>query len=190
MYKQFKIGFLLLFFFIGFTGLLYPITVTLIAQSFFKTQANGSLIKIEDKYVGSYLIGQNFTLDKYFWGRPSSTPIYPYNALASCASNMEINHPRLLANINNRMLKLNGYKSDVNLIPIDLLTSSGSGLDPHISLEAAFYQIKRVANARNISEDKIKTLVLKLIEKRTFNILGEPRINVLNLNIALDQLQV
>jgi len=188
--KQIKIGLILLVLFTVFTGLIYPIVVTGIAQLFFPWKANGSLVEQNGKIIGSSLIGQSFNSPNYFWGRPSATSPYPYNAASSSGSNMGPSNPTFLETIKDRVnhLKQSNPKNN-NLIPVDLVTASGSGLDPEISPLAAFYQVPRIAQESHISENEIETLINGLIKNRTLGILGEPRINVLELNIALDKLR-
>jgi K+-transporting ATPase ATPase C chain len=164
------------------TGLAYPLIVTGIAQVAFKDQANGSLIYQNEKIVGSSLIGQPFSDPKYFWGRPSATSPMPYNGAASSGSNQGPTNPALKDAVEGR-IKDHGGKSPV---PADLVTASGSGLDPHISPAAAEHQVARVAKARGIQESVLKELVQKHTEGRQLGILGEPRVNVLRLNLALD----
>jgi potassium-transporting ATPase KdpC subunit len=164
------------------TGLAYPLIVTGIAQVAFKDQANGSLIYQNEKIVGSSLIGQPFSDPKYFWGRPSATSPMPYNGASSSGSNQGPTNPALKEAVEGR-IKDHGGKTPV---PADLVTASGSGLDPHISPAAAEYQIARVAKARGIQESVLKELVQKHTEARQLGILGEPRVNVLQLNLALD----
>jgi K+-transporting ATPase ATPase C chain len=164
------------------TGLAYPLVVTGIAQVAFKHQANGSLIEKDGKVVGSSLIGQPFSDPKYFWGRPSATSPMPYNGASSSGSNQGPTNPALKEAVEGR-IKDHGGKTPV---PADLVTASGSGLDPHISPAAAQYQVARVAKARGISESAVKDLVQKHTEGRQLGILGAPRVNVLRLNLALD----
>jgi K+-transporting ATPase ATPase C chain len=164
------------------TGVAYPLLVTLAAQVVFKDQANGSLIFQNQKIVGSALIGQPFSDPKYFWGRPSATSPMPYNGAASSGSNQGPTNPALKEAVEGR-IKDHGGKTPV---PADLVTASGSGLDPHISPAAAEYQIERVAKARGMAPSDLKSLVEKHTEARQLGILGEPRVNVLRLNLALD----
>jgi K+-transporting ATPase ATPase C chain len=188
--KQIKIGLILLVLFTVFTGLLYPAVVTGIAQLFFPWQANGSLVKRENKIIGSVLIGQSFDSPNYFSSRPSATAPYPYNAAASSGSNMGPSNPVFLETVKDRVNHFKQFNPKNNsLIPVDLVTASASGLDPEISPLAAFYQVPRIAQARHISEKEIETLINGLIKNRTLGILGEPRVNVLELNIALDNLR-
>jgi potassium-transporting ATPase KdpC subunit len=188
--KQIKTGLVLLIFFSVLTGLIYPAIVTGIAQILFPWKANGSIIKLNGKPIGSSLIGQQFTDDKYFWGRPSATTPYPYNAENSGGSNYGPMNEDLLNDVKSRVgiLKVADY-SNANPVPVDLVTSSGSGLDPEISPYAAFYQSVRIAKARGIEADEVvNKLIQNTIKGRTFDILGEPRVNVLRLNLALDAL--
>jgi K+-transporting ATPase ATPase C chain len=177
-------------------GIFYPMLVTGLAQLFFPFQANGSLIKHNDKVLGSELIGQNFTGMQYFWSRPSATALNPYNAFdnASLTSSSGSNlGPLSLLLFNTVQTRTNDLKrthpGNASKIPIDLITASGSGLDPHISLSAVYYQIPRVVKSRGLSELKVTQIVDKLIENRQFGFLGEPRVNVLLLNLALDGIQ-
>jgi len=171
------------------TGLIYPLMVTSIAHVLFPWQAQGSFIKKDGVLLGSTLIGQSFTEAKYFWGRPSATVPFAYNALSSSGSNLGPMNPAFLESINNRIARLQqADPQNQGLIPIDLIMASGSGLDPHISPIAAFYQVSRIAKVRHIEESNIKMLVTHFIEGRRFGILGEPRVNVLKLNLALDDL--
>jgi K+-transporting ATPase ATPase C chain len=189
MIKQIKTAFILLLFFTVITGIIYPALITGIAQGLFPVQANGSLIEENGKILGSKLIGQNFTDPKYFWGRPSATSPYPYNAANSSGSNLGPANPDLFAKVKERMTKFQQDEPlNMDLIPVDLVTASGSGLDPEISPLAAYYQISRVANARGKTESDIRILVDSLIKQRTLGFLGEPRINVLELNLALDRM--
>lgn len=171
------------------TGGIYPALVTALAQLFFAEQANGSLIKDEQgQPIGSALIGQSFSDPKYFWGRPSATAPYAYNAAASSGSNLGPTHPALADAVAARIQALRdvdpGNKAPV---PVDLVTASASGLDPHISLAAAEYQIKRIAKIWKMDEAKLQELVHAHLESRQWYVFGEPRINVLKLNLALDQ---
>lgn len=169
------------------TGLVYPLAVTLIAQVAFPIQANGSLIVDNGKAVGSALIGQPFSKPEYFWGRLSATSPVPYNAAASSGSNLGPLNPALKDNAQSRIDALRKDDPAITGFPIDLVTASGSGLDPHISPAAAEAQITRVAKARNKTEAEIRTLVERHIEDRSWGLLGEPRVNVLMLNMALDR---
>ncbi len=187
--RQLKSALILFLLLTLITGLIYPAIVTGIAQLLFPWQTNGSLIKQNNIIIGSELIGQSFTDPKYFWGRPSATTPYPYNALLSTGSNLGPSNPVLLTLIKKRIEIL--HKADpqnMQLIPVDLVTASASGLDPDISPLAAYYQVHRVAMTRKLSENVVKKLVDQNIQYRTFGILGEPRVNVLYLNQTLDTL--
>jgi potassium-transporting ATPase KdpC subunit len=186
--KQLKTAVLLLLFFSILTGLLYPALVTGLAQCLFPWRANGSLIMQNNHWIGSELMGQYFTDPRYFWGRPSATLLFPYDAKHSSGSNLGPSNPRLLEVVKERLLNL--QKADPNnhrLVPIDLVTASGSGLDPEISLASAFYQVPRIANTRHLSENMLYQLIQKTMQNRTFGILGEARVNVLRLNLELDR---
>jgi K+-transporting ATPase KdpC subunit len=172
------------------TGVIYPLVVTSIAQLVFPRQANGSLITVNDQTVGSALIGQQFDAPKYFWGRLSATGPFPYNAAASSGSNLGPSNPALLVAVKARIAALKAADpANSQPIPVDLVMASGSGLDPDISLAAALYQVPRVARERNMSEAEIRALVTRYTEERQFGILGEPRVNVLKLNLALDEIR-
>lgn len=170
------------------TGVVYPALVTAFAQIFYAEKANGSLIKDQQgNLLGSTMIGQTFNNPKYFWGRPSATSPYPYNAAASSGSNLGPTNPALLELVKARIAALQAVDPDnKTLIPVDLITASGSGLDPHISPAAADYQIGRIAKVRNIDPEKLRDLVQSHTEARQWDLLGEPRVNVLTLNLALD----
>jgi len=169
------------------TGLIYPLFVTAIAQAIFPDEAGGSLIVKDGKPVGSRLIGQNFSDPKYFWGRPSATAPMPYNAAASGGSNQGPLNPALVDAVKGRIDALKSVgPANAKPIPADLVTASASGLDPHISPTAAEYQIERVARARQLDPAQLGRLVAQYTEGRQWGIFGEPRVNVLELNIALD----
>jgi K+-transporting ATPase ATPase C chain len=170
------------------TGVLYPLLVTGIAQLAFPRAANGSLIVADGKSVGSSLIGQPFDDPKYFWGRPSATSPMPYNGAASSGSNQGPRNPALADAVRDRIKALrDADPGNVAPVPVDLITASGSGLDPHISVAAAEYQSARVAKARGLPIDKVQSLVSAHTDGRTFGLLGEPRVNVLAMNLALDR---
>jgi len=193
MTSQLRPAFFMLLILTLITGVIYPLAVTGIAQVVFPHQANGSLIMANGKAVGSELIGQQFDNPKYFWGRISETGTFPYNAFnaenltASSGSNFGPLNPALTDMVKARIDALKAADPSNTLpIPVDLVTSSGSGLDPHISVAAALYQVHRVASARRLSEADVQSLVEKNTEGRQFFFLGEPRVNVLKLNLALD----
>lgn len=187
MFSQWKTSLLMLLVFSVLTGLIYPLAITGIAQLAFPRQANGSLITHDGKTLGSELIGQPFDDPKYFWSRPSATSPLPYNAASSSGSNLAVTNPALEEAIKHRIARLreSGLPAD-QPIPSDLVTASGSGLDPHISPAAARIQTPRVAQSRNMSQDAVQRLVDENTNGRQFGILGEPRVNVLRLNLALD----
>lgn len=171
------------------TGVLYPLAVTGLARLIFPHQANGSLIVKDGKPVGSALIGQSFTDPKYFWGRPSATRPNPYDAAASSGSNLGPTNPALTASARQRIAALRAADpGNLAPVPVDLVTASASGLDPQISPAAAQYQLARVARARGLTAARVQALVRRFTEGRQFGMLGEPRVNVLQLNLALDSL--
>lgn len=186
--KQIKVAILLLFFILILTGMLYPAVITGIAQLVFPCKANGSLIMRDNKLIGSFLIGQSFSDSKYFWSRPSATSPFPYNAASSSGSNLGPSNPVYLEAVKKRTLLLKKSSNGNQDVPVDLVTASGSGLDPEISPEAAYYQVARIAKARGISEQRIQAVIQNSIQRRTLGILGEPRVNVLTINLALDRL--
>lgn len=171
------------------TGVAYPFLVTSLAQLIFPHQSNGSLIILDNRVAGSELIGQSYSDPKYFWSRLSATGPYPYNAAASTGSNYGPLHPDLRLAAEKRIAMLTADGSPAKAIPVDLVTASGSGLDPHISPAAAEYQVARVAKSRRLSDDQVRALVSAHTEGRQFGVLGEPRVHVLRLNLALDQLE-
>jgi len=169
------------------TGIAYPLLVTGVSQAVMADKANGSLIVKEGKPVGSSLIGQSFSDPKYFWGRLSATSPTPYNAGASSGSNLGPTNPALMDAVKGRVQALrDADPGNQQAVPVDLVTASGSGLDPQLSPAAAEYQLARVARVRNLSPDAVHKLVAEHTEGRQFGILGEPRVNVLELNLALD----
>ncbi len=187
MLKQIKQAFLLLIVFSVLTGILYPLAITGIAQVAFPSQANGSLIYRDGKPVGSSLVGQSFTDPKYFWSRPSATSPMPYNSESSSGSNLGPLNADLAKAVEERIAVLQKADPDNKLpIPVDLVTSSASGLDPAISPAAAEYQISRVAKVRGMEEKVVRQLVAKHTEGRTLGLLGESRVNVVELNLDLD----
>jgi K+-transporting ATPase ATPase C chain len=170
------------------TGVIYPYVVTGIAQLAFPRAANGSLIPADGKVLGSNLIGQPFDDPKYFWSRPSATSPHPYNAGASSGSNQGPRNPALADAVKDRIKALRDADPDNKApVPVDLVTASGSGLDPDISVAAAEFQLHRVANSRGMREDKVRALLVESTLGRTFGVLGESRVNVLKLNLALDR---
>jgi K+-transporting ATPase ATPase C chain len=171
-------------------GIIYPLFITGIGQAFFNHKANGSVITLGGKVAGSELIGQPFSEPGYFWSRPSATTPVPYNADASGGSNLGPTNPALLKAIADRIAALRAADpGNTAAVPIDLVTASGSGLDPGISPAAAEYQVARVARARGMSNDAVRALIQKYTSGRQLGFLGEPTVNVLELNLALDALQ-
>jgi K+-transporting ATPase ATPase C chain len=187
MKSQIRPALVTLIFFTVLTGLAYPLAVTAVAQTVFPVQANGSLIIRNGRTLGSELIGQPFDDPRYFWGRPSAAG---YNAAASSGSNLGPTNPALVEAVQVRIAALRtADPTNTALIPADLVTTSASGLDPHISVEAALYQLARIAKVRGLPEVQIRALVDQYTESRQFFILGELRVNVLLLNLALDGIQ-
>ncbi|HEY7640166.1 MAG TPA: potassium-transporting ATPase subunit KdpC [Steroidobacteraceae bacterium] len=169
------------------TGIVYPLVVTGVAQAAFGARANGSLITSGGRVIGSELIGQPFSSPKYFWSRPSATSPQPYNGGGSSGSNQGPLNPGLATAVKERIAALRAVDpGNSSAVPVDLVTASASGLDPHISPAAAEYQVARVARQRGVSPDAVRKLVRQATAGRTFGILGEPRVNVLELNLSLD----
>ncbi len=172
------------------TGIVYPLFITGLAQLLFPREANGSLIVREDHPAGSALLGQPFEDPRFFWGRPSATKPLPYNSAASVGSNLGPSNPELTNAVRSRIAALRAADPDNRRpIPVDLVTASGSGLDPHISPSAALYQVPRVAKARGIEEGVVQGLVMAHVRDRDFGILGEPVVPVLELNMVLETLR-
>jgi K+-transporting ATPase ATPase C chain len=169
------------------TGVVYPLAITEIAQVAFHDQANGSLLVVNGKVLGSKLIGQPFDDPKYFWSRPSATTPFPYNAASSTGSNQGPTNPVLADVVKARVAALHAADpGNAAPVPVDLVTASGSGLDPHISPAAAEFQIARVARVRRLPPERVRALVAAHTEGRTLGVLGDPRVNVLELDLALD----
>jgi K+-transporting ATPase ATPase C chain len=181
MLAQLRPALVILVAMIALTGFAYPLAVTGIAQGLFPSAANGSLVVVDGRVVGSELVAQGFAADRYFWPRPSAAGADGYDAASSSGSNLGPTSAALVAAVADRVAALGGGP-----VPVDLVTTSGSGLDPHISPEAAAFQVERVAAARGLSADAVAALVALHTEGPTFSLLGEPRVNVLLLNLALD----
>jgi potassium-transporting ATPase KdpC subunit len=187
MREQLKTAILILILLTIITGIVYPCLITAIAQSSFRYQANGSLIVRGGKVVGSSLIGQQFDDPKYLWGRLSATSQVQYNAAASSGSNLGPSNPALVEAVKGRAEALRSADpGNARPVPIDLVTSSGSGLDPHISLAAAYYQVPRIMRLRGMSESAVKEIVRKNAKGRFLGFIGEPIVNVLGVNLDLD----
>jgi K+-transporting ATPase ATPase C chain len=187
MLRMIRNALMSLLLFTAVAGFIYPLVVTGFAQIVFPYRANGSIIVKVSVPVGSTLIGQEFEYPRYFWGRPSATTPYPYNGGSSSGSNLGPSNPDLVKIVQSRIQALRSADpSNKQKIPVDLVTASGSGLDPHISPAAALYQAPRVARARGLAEEEVRRLVDQFTEPRQLGFLGEPRVNVLKLNLALD----
>ena len=190
MLKELKPAFVMLMALTVLTGILYPLLVTGIAQALFADAANGSLIEQNGKLAGSALIGQHFSDPKYFWGRPSATGPMPYNAAASSGSNLGPLNPALEAAVQARIAALKAADpSQIELIPVDLVPASARGLDPHISPAAAAWQAPRIARLRGLPLDVVGGLVAQHTQGRQLGVLGEARVNVLQLNLALNAMR-
>jgi K+-transporting ATPase ATPase C chain len=189
--KQLKIAISLFITLMVIVAVIYPLLITSLAELFFPWQAEGSLIRnSKGEVIGSNLIGQPFSAQKYFWTRPSATAEFPYNPLASGGSQLGPTNKELIRQISERVRSLMPSPGMAGPIPSDLVMASGSGLDPHISLESALAQIPRVAGSRGLDEERLREIVLDNLEGRMFGFLGEPRINVLRLNLTLDGVEV
>jgi K+-transporting ATPase ATPase C chain len=187
MLSAFRISAVLLLLLSLVTGIAYPLAVSAVGAVLFPRQATGSLIDRDGKPIGSDLIGQPFDEAKYFWGRPSATAPVGYAAMSGSGSNQATTNPALVEAVQGRVAHLKEADPENTApIPVDLVTTSGSGLDPHVSPAAALYQVDRVARARGVPAEKIRALVQTHVEAPTFHILGQSRVNVLRLNLALD----
>jgi potassium-transporting ATPase KdpC subunit len=190
MVKELRLALIVFLLLTVLTGVIYPGVVTLIGRVFFAPQASGSLIDRDGHAVGSSLLGQPFSSPRYFWGRPSATSPQPYNGSLSSGSNQGPTNPALESAVKDRIAALRAADPGNPMpVPVDLVTASGSGLDPHISPAAAEYQVARVARARNLSDAQVRQAVQAATSGRTLGVLGEPRVNVLGLNLALDAMK-
>ena len=187
MIRELRIATVVFLLFTVVTGVVYPGLVTLVAAVAFPDQAVGSLVRAEGKVVGSRLIGQAFSSPRYFWGRPSATGPMPDNGAVSSGSNQGPLNPALVTAVERRIAALRAVDpGNTEPVPVDLVTASGSGLDPQISVAAAEFQVPRVARERGMPKEWVRQLVHDATQGRTFGVLGEPRVNVLELNLALD----
>jgi len=186
MWLQFRTASILLACMTLLTGVIYPVVVTVVAQAIFPFEAGGSVVRHDARPVGSTLVGQPFSAPEYFWGRLSATGPFPFNAAASSGANAGPLNPVIVERAEARITDLRREDPSVERVPVDLVTASASGLDPHISPAAADVQVKRVAAARRMPEDRVRALVREHTEPRQFWVLGQPRVNVLALNLALD----
>ena len=187
MLKELKITLKLFALLTLLTGVAYPAVVWIFARLVVPSQATGSIIEVDGKAVGSRLLGQAFTSPRYFWGRPSATGPFPDNGAASSGSNQGATNPNLKTAVQDRIAALRAADpGNTDAVPIDLVTASGSGLDPHISPAAAAFQVNRVARERGLDPARVRALVAAQTQGRTFGLLGEPRVNVLELNLALN----
>ncbi len=188
MFSTLRPAAVLLVLFSLITGVVYPLAVTAVARLAFPARAAGSLVRVDGRPVGSRLIGQEFTGEQWFHGRPSATAPKPYDAMASSGSNLGPTNPVLLTAVRERATAERASSGDsARAVPVDLVTASGSGLDPHVSPAAARWQVARIARARGMEPAVVSALVGKHVEPRQFGLLGEPRVNVLELNLALDR---
>ncbi len=187
MIRELRIAMVLFLLLTVVTGVVYPGLVTLVAAVAFPDQASGSLVRVEGKLVGSRLIGQSFSSPRYFWGRPSATGPAPNNGAVSSGSNQGPLNPALVVAVESRVAALRAADpGNQRPVPVDLVTAAASGLDPHISVAAAEFQVPRVARERGLPEARVHALVSAATDGRTLGVLGEPRVNVLELNLALD----
>lgn len=188
--SQIRIAFVFLILFTVISGLLYPVIITALAQCFFPWQANGSIIAQQGKPVGSRLMGQAFSSEHYFWSRPSATTPFPYNGENSNGSNMGPSNPDYLSTVQGRVAFIQRYETPKHQkIPVELVTTSGSGLDPEISINAALFQVPRLVKTTHLSEEILRKLINEQSLDRSLGFLGEPRVNVLSLNMALDNVR-
>lgn len=185
--KQFKPALMTFLLLTLITGVVYPVVVTVLGRMFFQSQANGSLIRVDGEVIGSTLIGQDFSESQYLWSRPSATGDHPYNPMASGGSSLGPSNPALLEQIKQRTINLGA--SPMTPAPIDLVTASGSGLDPEISIASAYFQMARIAKARGISQDQVENIINKYAQNPILGVWGEARVNVLLVNLALDNVR-